>query len=180
MIQLDLARHVTARVGILQIHFEDRGRTQAHEVAVALWKHFFGLLIVSEILLESRAGQPVSDATGEISQVEAFACWICRAKQALQSPLQVLRADQERLGLFFAGFNEANGGTRRQSREEVLLRASSIKFQATIEFQHGERIALYGISSISTQRGSALQSRPPSLWNGSPVGRYVSKLEKAP
>jgi hypothetical protein len=47
----------------------------------------------------------------------------------LQAPLQILRPNQERLGIFFARFDQTDGGVRRQGREEVFSRARSVKFE---------------------------------------------------
>jgi hypothetical protein len=58
----------------------------------------------------------------------------------LQSPLQILRADQERLRFFFTWFDQANRRLRRKSREEALLSASAIEFESAIKFQHAVRI----------------------------------------
>jgi hypothetical protein len=51
-----------------------------------------------------------------------------------------LRANQEGLGVFFERLDQANGGSRRQGREEVFRRTSSVKFESTVEFQHAARI----------------------------------------
>src|SRR4029077_9612931 len=48
----DAARDVAARVSIAQTDFQDGGRTQAREFAIALRKKMFGVLIVGEDLFE--------------------------------------------------------------------------------------------------------------------------------
>jgi hypothetical protein len=54
--------------------------------------------------------------------------------------VQILRSNQERLGLFFARFDQANRRPWRQGREEMLFRPRTIKFKYTVEFQHTVRI----------------------------------------
>jgi hypothetical protein len=58
----------------------------------------------------------------------------------MQSTLQILRTNQKRFGFFFARFNQANGGVRRQGGEEVFFRPQGIEFDLTVEFQHALRI----------------------------------------
>ena len=99
-----------------------------------------GVLVVSECLFEWRAGQAVTNAAREIAQIQPLACRIDWPEQALQSPLQILRANQERLGVLFARLNQANGWLRRESREEVFLRPRTVKFESAVEFQHAVRI----------------------------------------
>jgi hypothetical protein len=48
----------------------------------------------------------------------------------LQPPLQILRSDEERLGLFFSRLDQTNCGPRWQSREEVLISAHRVKFKS--------------------------------------------------
>src|SRR5215467_6470950 len=58
LVQLNLARHIAARVGIAEIHLQDCRRAQTHQAAVTYRKEVTGLLVVGERLLEPRGGQP--------------------------------------------------------------------------------------------------------------------------
>jgi len=58
------------------------------------------------------------------------------SEEPLQSALQILCANQESFGFFFARLDQANRGVRRQGREEISLRASGVKFKSAVEFQH--------------------------------------------
>ncbi len=48
----DAARDVAARIGVAQADFQDSGRTQAREFAIALREKMLGVLIVGENLFE--------------------------------------------------------------------------------------------------------------------------------
>ena len=60
------------------------------------------MLIVSESLFERRDGKTITNAAREIAQVQALTCGIDWPEKALQAPLQILRADQEGLGVLIA------------------------------------------------------------------------------
>src|SRR6266404_1455535 len=96
------AGDVAARVSIAQIEFEDGGRPQAHQVAIALGKEMFCVLVVSERLFERGTCQAIADASREVAQVQTFACRINGTEKPLQAPLQILRSNQKRLGFSFA------------------------------------------------------------------------------
>ncbi len=64
---------------------------------------------------------------------------IGRAEEALQAAAQILRANQEWLGVFRASFDEADGGSGRKSGEEIFV-AGGIEVLAAVEFEHGDRI----------------------------------------
>ena len=98
------------------------------------------MLVIGECLFEPRARQPVTDAAREFAQIQPLARRINRPKQALQPALQILRSYQERLGVLFARFDQANCGVRRQGREEGCFRRRRIKFESAVEFQHASRI----------------------------------------
>src|SRR5438445_8800079 len=98
------------------------------------------MLVVGEGLFERRACQAVANVASKVAQIQPLASRIDRSEQTLQSPLQILGANQERLGIFSARLDKANGSLRRQGREEVFFRACSIKFESTVEFQHAVRI----------------------------------------
>src|SRR2546429_6614259 len=49
----------------------------------------------------------------------------------------LFRSNQERLGVFFAQFNQANRRLRRQIREEILLRASGDPKSTRLNSSHG-------------------------------------------
>src|SRR5438270_639117 len=127
-----LPRHMAARVGIAPIHLENYRRAQAHQVSITFWEEFSGLLIGSERLFEPRASDTVADALCKVAQIEALVRRIRRAQQALQSPLQVLRANQERLGLFLARLDQTHCGPRRQGGEELLCRPCRVKLQSVV------------------------------------------------
>lgn len=134
----DAARDVAARVGVAQADFEDGGRTQARELAISVWEKMLGVLIVSEGLLERGAGEAIADGAREFSQVEAFARWIGRTKEALEAAAQVLRADQKWLGIFRARFDDADRGARGHGGEVFV--ASGVEVLAAVEFEHEDRI----------------------------------------
>ena len=136
----DAASDVAARVGVAQADFEDGGRAQTREFAIAVREKMLGVLVVGEDLFERGAGEAVTNAAREFAEIEAFACWIGRAEEALQAAAQVLRADEEGLGVFGAGFDKADSGFGRQGGEEIFVRAGGIEFEAAVEFQHGDRI----------------------------------------
>ncbi len=98
------------------------------------------MLVVGECLFERRTRQPIADAARKLAQIQPLACRIDGPQQPLQSPLQILRANQKGLGFFFAGFDEANRRQRWQGREEVFFRPRCIEFESAIEFQHTVRI----------------------------------------
>ena len=134
-----MARDVAARVGIAQADFEDGGRAEASELAVAPGEKMFGDLVVGEGLLEPGASEAIADGAREIAKIEALAGRLGGAEKALQSAAQVLRADEERLGVFRACLDQADGGARREGGEEVFL-ARGVEVLAAVEFQHGDRI----------------------------------------
>ena len=98
------------------------------------------MLVIGERLFERRIRQPVADAARKFAQIQPLACRIERSKEPLQPPLQILRANQERLGFFIARFDQANRRPRWQGREEKPFRLRGIKFESTIQFQHTARI----------------------------------------
>jgi len=98
-----------------------------------------GVLIVSEDLFERGARQSITNAAREFAEVEAFAGRIGRAEEALQAAAQVLRANQKRFGVFSARFNQADGGARGKSGEEIFV-ARGVEVLAAVEFEHEDRI----------------------------------------
>jgi hypothetical protein len=90
-------------------------------------------------LLEPRAGEAIADGSREIAKIEALAGRIGGTKKPLEAAAQVLRADKERLGVFRAGLDQADGGAGRKRGEKVFV-ARRVKVLAAIEFQHGDRI----------------------------------------
>lgn len=98
------------------------------------------MLIVGECLFEGRANQAITDTARESAQIQALAGGIDWAEKTKQSPLQVLRANQERLGFLFARFDQANRWLRWQGGEEVLLRPRTVEFESAVKFQHQSRI----------------------------------------
>ena len=97
------------------------------------------MLIVSEDLFKRGARQSITDAAGEIAEIEAFAGWIGRAEETLQSSAQILRANQKRFGVFREGFDQADGGARGKSGEEIVI-ARGVEVLAAVEFEHEDRI----------------------------------------
>ena len=106
-------------------------RTPGRDFAIALREKMFGVLVVGEDLFERRASEAVTNAAREFAQIQALAGWVWRAEEALQAAAQVLRANQEGLGVFRAGFDEADGGFGRQGGEEVFV-TSGIEFEAAV------------------------------------------------
>jgi hypothetical protein len=98
-----------------------------------------GVLIVGEDLLERGAGESIADSAREFAEIEALAGWNGRAKEALEAAAQVLRADEERLGIGGAGLDEADGRARGKCGEEIFV-ANGIEVLAAVEFQHEDRI----------------------------------------
>lgn len=139
LIDGDAARGVAARISVAQTDFENGRRTQAHERAVALRENLPGVLIVDERLLEPGAGEPIANGDGEFAEIEAFAGGIGRTEKALKAAAQVLRTNQERLGVFAASFDQTDGGTRGKGSEEIFV-ARGIEVLAAVEFEHGDRI----------------------------------------
>src|ERR1700735_1456263 len=102
-------------------------------------KGVLGGLVVGVGLLEFGAGEAVADAASEFAEVEAFAGGVERAEQALHAFAEVLRADQERLGVFGVWLDQADGGARGQSGEEVFGVVFG-EILAAVEIEHGSRI----------------------------------------
>jgi hypothetical protein len=98
------------------------------------------VLVVGEDLFERGAGEAVANAAGEFAEIEALAGGVGGAEKALEAASQILGADQERLGVFGARFDEADGGLGRQGGEEVVVREGGIEGEAAVEFEHGDRI----------------------------------------
>ena len=99
------ASQIAPRIGVPEIHLQHGGWPQAHQVAVALGKELLRVDVVGERLFKRRACQPVADAARERAQIQSLARGINGTQQPMQSPLQILRANQERLGFFFSRFN---------------------------------------------------------------------------
>lgn len=139
IVQRDVARDVAARIGVAQADFEDGGRAEASQFAIAPRKKMFGDLVVGEGLLEPGAGEAIADAAREIAKVEPLARRIGGAEKTLEAAAQILRADKERLGVFRACLDQADGGAGRKRGEKVFV-ARRVEVLAAIEFQHGDRI----------------------------------------
>ena len=77
-----------------------------------------------------------------------------RAEEALHAFAEVLRADQERLGVFGVGLDEADGGAGRESGEEVFGVVFG-EVLAAVEIEHG--------SQNTTARAKALGAKA-RLW----------------
>ena len=134
----DAARDVAARIGVAQADFQDGGRTQAREFAIALREEMLGVLIVREDLFERGTGEAIANAAREFAKIEPFAGGIGGAEEALQAA-QILRANQKRLGVFRARFDQADGGFGRQGGEKIFV-AGRVEILAAVEFKHGDRI----------------------------------------
>jgi len=72
------------------------------------------------------------------------------SQQPLQSPLQILRANQERLGFFFARFDQQTAAAA-EGRENALPPAP-IKFKYTVRFS--TRSGYYGAARIQKPGGN--------------------------
>lgn len=94
-----------------------------------------GDLIIGEVLLEFGTGAAIANPCGEIAEVEALRARLGRTEQTLKAPPQILRAKEKRLGVFCTSFNEADGGARRESGEQVFV-AGRIEVLAAVQFQH--------------------------------------------
>lgn len=81
------------------------------------------------------------DAARELAKIEALAGGVERAEEALHAFAKVLRADEERLGVFSVRLDQADGGTRRESGEEIFV-ARCVKVLAAVEIKHEIRILL--------------------------------------
>ena len=90
-----------------------------------------GVLIVGEDLFERRAGEPVTNATREFAEIEAFARGIGGTEKPLQAAAQILRANQKRFGVFRARFDQANGRMGRKRGEEIFV-ASGVEIVAAV------------------------------------------------
>jgi hypothetical protein len=99
----------------------------------------FRVLVVGEGLFEFGAGEAVADEFCEVAEIEAFAGGVWRAEETLHAFAEVLRADEERLGIFSVRLDEADGGERRESGEEVFGVGWG-ELLAAIEIEHGRRI----------------------------------------
>src|SRR5260370_42441099 len=97
------------------------------------------MTVISEDLLEARAGKVVAPPACHFAEIEALAGGIRRTEQALQAALQILRADQQPLSARVAKFDEANSRTRRKSGKEVLV-LSDVKGGSAVGVQDGLRI----------------------------------------
>ena len=104
------------------------------------WKNLFRMPVVGKRLFEWRPRQAIANAARKVAQVQSLARGVNWSQQPLQSPPQILRANQERLGFFFTRLNQANRRQCRQSREEVFVRTCRIEFESAIEFNHAVRI----------------------------------------
>jgi hypothetical protein len=98
-----------------------------------------GVLVVGEGLLEFRAGEAVANEFCEVAKVEALARGIWRAEKALHAFAEILGADEEGLGVFGVGLDEADGGERGESGEEVFGVGWG-EVLAAVEIEHGRRI----------------------------------------
>ena len=80
----------------------------------------------------------------EFAEVEALAGWIEWAEEALEAFAEILRADEEGLGGFvlcvlLVELDEADGGARRESGEEIFV-VRCVEVLAAVEVEHGVRI----------------------------------------
>src|SRR6266852_55467 len=98
LVGADAARDVAARVGVRQIHFQQRRRAQPRQFLIPARKEPLRVLVIGEGLLETRAGQAVTNGSREFAKVEPLRRRVGRAEQALQAAPQIGRANQERLG----------------------------------------------------------------------------------
>ena len=75
----------------------------------------------------------------EIAEIEALRGGIRRAEKALHTFAEVLRADEERLGVFSARLNQTDGGDWWECGEEVFV-VGCVEFLAAVEIEHEVRI----------------------------------------
>src|SRR5260370_630430 len=120
-VERNAASDVATRIGVAEAHLQNGGRPDAQHVLVALGEKFLRVEVAGEDLLEARAGKAVAHAACHLAEIETLAGGIGWTEQTLETALQILRADQQRLGARVAKFDEANSWTLRKSGEEVLV-----------------------------------------------------------
>src|SRR5262249_8649576 len=122
-----------------QIHFQNSGRAEAHHRAIFFWENLLRVLVVGERLFESGGGDAVMNCFCKVAEDEASAGWIERAEEGLQAADELLGFDEVGFGFGIDRFDQADGGKGRNCRKKLRV-ASRIEFDATIKFQHKERI----------------------------------------
>src|SRR5260370_32040478 len=95
LVGADAARDVAARIGVRQIHFQQRRRPQARQFLIPARKDPLRVLVIREGLLEARAGQAVTNGSREFAKVEPLRRRVRRAEQAVQAAPKIGPAKQE-------------------------------------------------------------------------------------
>ena len=135
LIGANAPRHVAARIFVSQVHFQQRGRTQAEKIAVTPRKILASLLVQSEGLLEFRSGDAIADPRGHCAQVQALRVCLGRAQKTLGGAVKVRRAREIRLRAGGPHFNAKDSVAEGNRREEFLL-AREIEFRAAVKLKH--------------------------------------------
>src|ERR1700737_3650664 len=134
-----LSRDIAARIRVAQIDLQQRGRPQPSQRLIAPRKKLFGVLIVRERLLESRARQAVANAPSELAKIQALREWLRRTQEALKPAAQIRGAHQVRFGICFVRLDHHYGSVLRE-RAKKLRVASRVEFEFAIKRQHTARI----------------------------------------
>src|SRR6266568_1924819 len=85
LVGADAARDVAARVGVRQVHFQQRWRPQPRQFLIPAGKDPLRVLVIREGLLEARAGQAVTNGSREFAKVEPLCRRVRRAEQAFEA-----------------------------------------------------------------------------------------------
>src|SRR3954468_6971967 len=102
----DLARNVSARIGVIEIQADERGRTKLEALAVVAGEDLAQSAVEQETALEIRAGDGVFDGACLRAQVETLAAFLGGAEKAHQALLQVRGFGDVGLGALFAAKDE--------------------------------------------------------------------------
>lgn len=78
-----------------RLNFEDGGRTQSREFAIALREKMLGVLIVGEDLFERGTGKAIANAARKFAEIETLAGGVGRPEEALQAAAEILRANEK-------------------------------------------------------------------------------------